>query len=152
MDPQGQVIFHARLDIEKGNMPCGIRRRNRQVSKADINLPLRWSPRPAGSKVEVWKPATLSKPLQFSDPYIKANMLFLVVQFIKIFTNQAMLRSKFFHRYTTGDALISAIPFKIHSLSSSLLDTRICRKKVRAIFENAVSIKFNHEPCLGVCT
>ena len=74
----------------------------------------------------------------------------LVFRFIKIFTNQAMLRLKFFQRYTTGDALISAMPFKMRSLSSSLLDTRICRRKVRAIFENAVSIKFNHEPCLGV--
>jgi len=76
----------------------------------------------------------------------------LVFRFIKIFTNQVNSRSNFFQRCTTGAALISLIPLRIRSLSSSLLETRIWRKKVRAIFENAVSIKLSHEPCFGVWT
>ena len=39
--------------------------------------------------------------------------------------NQATSRSNFFQRYTTGAELISLIPLRIRSLSSSLLETRI---------------------------
>ena len=47
---------------------------------------------------------------------------------------------------------ISWIALRILSLSSCLDWTRICLRKVRVILENNVSIRFSHDPCLGVCT
>ena len=74
----------------------------------------------------------------------------LVYRFIKTFTHYIANRSNFFQRCTTGAALISAMPSRILSLSSALDLTRICRKKVWAIFPKSVSTKFSQEPCLGV--
>ena len=61
-------------------------------------------------------------------------------------------KSNFFLRCTTGAALISAMPKRIRSLSSCLDWTRICRRKVCAIFPKNVSTGLSHEPCLAVCT
>src|SRR6266487_3856698 len=44
----------------------------------------------------------------------------LVHRFIKTYTHQTSKRSSFFHRWTTGAKLISAIPNRIRSLSSAL--------------------------------
>lgn len=74
----------------------------------------------------------------------------LVHRFTKWFTHQATIKSNFFQRWTTGVALISAIPSRILSLSSALDLTRICFKNVWAIFPKSVSTRFSHEPCLGV--
>ena len=74
----------------------------------------------------------------------------LAVCSIKTNTNQVTPRSSLFPRKTTGEALISAMPWRMHCLRSSLEATRICQKNFGAIFEKAHSIRFNHEPCLGV--
>src|ERR1035441_5806884 len=79
-----------------------------------------------------------------------SQLLPLVYRFIKTFTYYIANRSNFFQRCTTGAALISAMPSRILSLSSALDLTRICRKKVWAIFPKSVSTKFSQEPCLGV--
>ena len=74
----------------------------------------------------------------------------LVVRFNNTFTYQAISRSNFFHRKTTGCSFISLTPFRIRALSSSRELTRICRRKLRAILEKAHSIRFSQEPCFGV--
>ena len=74
----------------------------------------------------------------------------LVVRFIKIDTYYANPRSNLFQRNTTGAALNSAMPLRIRAFSSSFDLTRMCRRKVRAIFEKAHSIRLSQEPCLGV--
>ena len=75
---------------------------------------------------------------------------YLVVRSIKTNTYQVTPRSNLFHRNTTGDAFISAMPLRMRSFRSSLDVTRMCRRNVRAILEKAHSIKLSHEPCLGV--
>ena len=74
----------------------------------------------------------------------------LVVRFIKQATNHVTPRSNLFQRKTTGEALISAMPVAMRCLSSAVEVTRMCRRNVRAIFENAHSIRLSQEPCLGV--
>ena len=74
----------------------------------------------------------------------------LVVRFTKVDTYQATPRSNLFQRNTTGAALISAMPLRMRCFRSSFDVTRMCRRKVRAIFEKAHSIKLSQEPCLGV--
>lgn len=74
----------------------------------------------------------------------------LVVRSNNTFTYQAISRSNFFHRKTTGCSFISLTPFRIRALSSSRELTRICRRKLRAILEKAHSIRFSQEPCFGV--
>ncbi len=76
--------------------------------------------------------------------------LHLVVRSIKANTYQTTPRSNLFQRNTTGAALISAMPLRMRCFSSSFEVTRMCRRKVRAIFEKAHSIKLSQEPCLGV--
>jgi hypothetical protein len=78
------------------------------------------------------------------------HTLQLVQRFIKTFTHQTAKRSNFFQRCTTGAALISAIPSRILSLSSTLDLTRICRRNVWAILPKSVSTRLSQEPCLGV--
>ena len=75
---------------------------------------------------------------------------YLVVRSIKTNTYQVRPRSNLFQRNTTGAALISAMPLRTRSFRSSFELTRMCRRKVRAIFEKAHSIKLSQEPCLGV--
>jgi len=79
-----------------------------------------------------------------------ADSIYLVVRPIKNGAYQATPRSNLFQRNTTGDALISAMPFRMRCFRSSLDATRMCRKKVRAILEKAHSIKLSQEPCFGV--
>src|SRR5580704_15612001 len=75
----------------------------------------------------------------------------LVDRFTKRYPHQLVSRaSKFFQRWITGEALISAIPLRRRSLSSARDFTRMCRRKVRAIFPNRVSTILSQEPCLGV--
>ena len=74
----------------------------------------------------------------------------LVHRFIKICTHQTTSSSNFFQRWTTGAALIFAIPNRILSLSSALDLTRICRRKVCVILPKSVSTRLSQEPCLGV--
>ena len=74
----------------------------------------------------------------------------LVHRFIKTRTHQTTSRSNFFQRCTIGAALISAIPNRIRSLSSTLDLTRMCLRKVCAILPKSVSTRLSHEPCLGV--
>jgi len=74
----------------------------------------------------------------------------LVVRSVKMITNYATSRSNFFQRKTTGVSFISAIPLRMRSLSSAIDETRIWRRKVRAISENAHSIRLSQDPCLGV--
>ena len=74
----------------------------------------------------------------------------LVHRFIKLCTHQTTSRSNCFQRWTTGAALISAIPNRILSLSSTLDLTRMCLRKVCAILPKSVSTKLSQEPCLGV--
>lgn len=74
----------------------------------------------------------------------------LVDRSINTDTYQATPRSNLFQRNTTGEALNSAMPFRMRSLSSSVDLTRMCRRKVRAILEKAHSIRLSQEPCLGV--
>ena len=81
---------------------------------------------------------------------VLAHLRLLVVRSIKTNTYQVTPRSNLFQRNTTGAALISAMPFRIRCFRSSFEVTRMCRRKVRAIFEKAHSIKLSHEPCLGV--
>jgi hypothetical protein len=81
---------------------------------------------------------------------IYANIEDLVVRFINMVTYHATSRSNFFQRNTTGAAFISSMPFKMRALSSGIEATRIWRRKVRAIFENAHSIRLSQDPCLGV--
>src|SRR3990167_5886847 len=76
----------------------------------------------------------------------------LVVRFVKTNTHYATPRSNLFQRNTTGEALNSSIPLRIRVLSSSTEATRMWRRKVLAIFENAHSIRLSQEPCLGVWT
>jgi hypothetical protein len=73
-----------------------------------------------------------------------------VVRFIKQDTNHVTPRSNFFQRKTTGEALISVMPVVMRCLSSAVEVTRVCCRNVRAIFENAHSIRLSQEPCLGV--
>ena len=90
-----------------------------------------------------------------SDSRVPAEIVFdqgLVHRSINTFTDHVAKRSNFFQRCTTGAALISAIPSKILRFSSALDWTRICLRKVCAIFPNRVSTKLSHEPCLGVWT
>lgn len=74
----------------------------------------------------------------------------LVDRSVNMLTNHASSRSNFFQRKTTGAAFISSMPFKMRALSSGIEATRIWRRKVRAIFEKAHSIRLSQEPCLGV--
>ena len=74
----------------------------------------------------------------------------LVLRSIKTHTYQVTPRSNLFQRNTTGAALISAMPLRMRSFRSSFELTRMCLRKVRAIFEKAHSIKLSQEPCLGV--
>ena len=74
----------------------------------------------------------------------------LVVRSIKHDTYQATPRSNLFHRNTTGAALISAMPGRTRCFKASFEGTRMCRRKVRTIFEKAHSIRLSHEPCFGV--
>ena len=74
----------------------------------------------------------------------------LVDRSINIVTNHTASRSNFFQRNTTGAAFISSTPFRMRALSSAIEATRIWRRKVRAIFEKAHSIRLSQEPCLGV--
>src|ERR1700693_5600032 len=60
--------------------------------------------------------------------------------------------SNAFQRWTTGMALITAIPSRMRSFSSSFDFTRICRRKVRVILPNKVSTMLSQEPCVGVST
>ncbi|QTQ30045.1 Uncharacterized protein pbN1_00525 [Aromatoleum bremense] len=74
----------------------------------------------------------------------------LVVRSRNMLTNHATSKSNFFHRKTTGVAFISSMPIAMRALSSSTEATRMWRRKVRAIFEKAHSIRLSQEPCLGV--
>ncbi len=74
----------------------------------------------------------------------------LVDRSINMVTYQASSKSNFFQRNTTGAAFISSIPLRMRALSSGMEVTRIWRRKVRAIFEKAHSIRLSQEPCLGV--
>lgn len=74
----------------------------------------------------------------------------LVVRSIKTNTHHAIPMSNLFHRNTTGSWFISSMPARMRALSSSSDATRIWRRNVRAIFENAHSMRFSQEPCLGV--
>ena len=56
---------------------------------------------------------------------MQAGQTYLVVSSSKTITHQASPRSNLFHRNTTGEALISAIPLRMRSLSSSLDLTRM---------------------------
>jgi len=76
----------------------------------------------------------------------------LVVRSINMVTYQATPRSNLFKRKTTGEALNSAMPIRMRSLSSSIDLTRMCRKNVRTIQERAHSIGLSQEPRLGVGT
>jgi len=78
------------------------------------------------------------------------HLCYLVHRFIKTFTDQTARRSNAFQRWTVGAALISAIPSRMRALSSALDLTRICLKKVCAIFPKSVSTRLSQEPCLGV--
>ncbi len=74
----------------------------------------------------------------------------LVVRSIKTNTHYAIPMSNLFHRNTTGSWFISSMPLRMRAFSSSSEATRIWRRNVRAIFENAHSMRFSQEPCLGV--
>ena len=74
----------------------------------------------------------------------------LVVRFTKQLTFHTMPRSKFRQRTCTGSSFISAMPWRMRDFSSSVEATRMWRRKVRAIFEKAHSIRFSQEPCFGV--
>lgn len=82
--------------------------------------------------------------------FFRDQGLSLVVRPINTITFHAASKSNFFQRNTTGAAFISSMPFKMRALSSQIEATRIWRKKVRAIFEKAHSIRLSQEPCLGV--
>ena len=88
------------------------------------------------------------------DYYDKQNAIAvrrsLVFRSININTYYAIPMSNLFHRNTTGSWFISSIPLRMRALSSSSDATRIWRRNVRAIFENAHSMRFSQEPCLGV--
>src|SRR5438132_10378679 len=58
--------------------------------------------------------------------------------------------SLYFHRNTTGESLSSRSASSIRRFSSSFDSTRIPRRMLRASFEKKVSIRFSHEPCVGV--
>ena len=91
-------------------------------------------------------------PLQEDIAAILHRLLQLVVRSDKTYQAQAMARSNFFQRKTTGAAFSSLIPWRMRVLSSSTEVTRICRRKERAIFEKAHSMRLSHDPCLGVWT
>ena len=74
----------------------------------------------------------------------------LVVRSTIRVTNHASPRSNLCQRNGTGVSLNSAMPLRMRCLSSACEVTRIWRRKVRAIFEKAHSIRLSHEPCLGV--
>jgi acyl transferase domain-containing protein len=90
----------------------------------------------------------IRQPVQFERAI--GTIRQLVVRFTKVDTYQATPRSNLFQRNTTGAALISAMPLRMRCFRSSFDVTRMCRRKVRAIFEKAHSIKLSQEPCLGV--
>ncbi len=69
---------------------------------------------------------------------------------IDMVTCHASSKSNFFRRNTTGAVFISSMPLRMRALSSGTEATRIWRRKVRAIFEKAHSIRLSQEPCLGV--
>jgi len=81
---------------------------------------------------------------------LTTSVVALVVRSINTNTYQATPRSNLFQRKTTGEALNSAMPFRMRCLSSSIDLTRMWRRKVRAILEKAHSIRLSQEPCLGV--
>lgn len=74
----------------------------------------------------------------------------LVDRSINMITYHMISRSNFFQRNTTGAAFISSMPLRMRALSSWMEATRRWRRKVRAIFEKAHSIRLSQEPCLGV--
>ena len=86
----------------------------------------------------------------YAEAGVPECWLILVHRFIKTFTDQTARRSNAFQRWTVGAALISAIPSRMRALSSALDLTRICLKKVCAIFPKSVSTRLSQEPCLGV--
>src|ERR1700691_1287805 len=97
----------------------------------------------AGMKNERWLKLGLSQRQFWGPPRIfkVGRKCKLAQRFFKTFTHYTLRRSNFFQCCTTGAALISAIPRRIRSFSSALDLTRICRKKVWAIFPKSVSTK-----------
>ena len=74
------------------------------------------------------------------DAYLVMPEYRLLVRSIIVDTYQATPRSNLFQRDTTGEALNSSMPWRMRVLSSSMELTRMWRRNVRAILENAHSI------------
>src|SRR5207249_9316401 len=60
--------------------------------------------------------------------------------------------SLYFHRKITGSSLTSRRYISMRARSSSLELTRMPRRSVLAILPKKDSIRFSHEPCVGVKT
>jgi hypothetical protein len=96
----------------------------------------------------------LGLPIERGEFGLQANLDALDVRFaINIAGLQPATEissSLYFHRNTTGDSLSSCSASSIRRFSSSFDSTRIPRRMLRASFEKKVSIRFSHDPCVGV--
>ena len=145
---ESELLLLARID-ENPSSPISI---GQDKNEAFLRLGLSLSKRFLIIVEDVDSSELLSQILQKFQPIIAqtCEIIPLVVRPIKNGAYQATPRSNLFQRNTTGDALISAMPFRMRCFRSSLDATRMCRKKVRAILEKAHSIKLSQEPCFGV--
>lgn len=117
-----------------------------------VSMPMHHQPCIQGvpvTKTELIKKVSESSKISKKDVHAVIEG-FLVENNTKVFTYHFNPRSKLLQRNTTGFSFHSEIPFRIRSFSSSFEETRMCRKKVRVIFEKAVSTRLSQEPCLGV--